>query len=451
MPEFQHAADDKKCLYRYESGVIQLNVERLGQNSSSKAPWAVLTTESTDSGENAQQHPTLIRSQITCALHPTLSGNDGLPWTLNRLRMEYTKGVEIVSPESQLCISSAIIFCNLPHLYPTARGSSSAELEISWGAYDAIITLIQTHFRYCKDIMLVLWADPDISFSKRDAEQERDAMVARLEKVLYRADELYRTLAQQGCEFSIFPSPRPFELCLAQAKETGGVFEEGDWDRNRGAESRVWRSVDPNTLKNESSSSTGMDGKPGYWIRTSFFDWFERKDMQNVGIAALDANSATPQALTAGSTSLRPSEGVAAQACENGNKTAQTLGVFADATGNLASVLNALRVWNKGLCLTGADNQQVWSNTPINVLKRHAAVKSDNTTIAARFKTKLLPRDTCTYVQAIANDGCWSLAQRCNITQAELRQYNSDRNFCNNITVGEYVCCSPGSLPGFSP
>lgn len=88
MPDFQHAADDKKCLYRYDYGVIQLNVERLGQNSSSKAPWAVLTTESTDSGENAQQHPTLIRSQITCALHPTLSGNYGLPWTLNRLRME---------------------------------------------------------------------------------------------------------------------------------------------------------------------------------------------------------------------------------------------------------------------------------------------------------------------------------------------------------------------------
>lgn len=130
--------------------------------------------------------------------------------------------------------------------------------------------------------MLVLWTDPNISFSKRDAEQERDAMVARLEKVLCRADELYRTLAQQGCEFSIFPSPRPFELCLARAKETGGVFEEGDWDRNRGAESRVWRSVEPEALKNASSSSTGMDGTPGYWIRTSFFDWFERKDMQFV-------------------------------------------------------------------------------------------------------------------------------------------------------------------------
>lgn len=88
MPDFQHAADDKICLYRYDSGVLQLNVERLGQNSSSRAPWAVLTTESTGSRENTQQHLTLIRSQITCAVHPTLSGNAGLPWTLTRLRLE---------------------------------------------------------------------------------------------------------------------------------------------------------------------------------------------------------------------------------------------------------------------------------------------------------------------------------------------------------------------------
>lgn len=112
--------------------------------------------------------------------------------------------------------------------------------------------------------MLVLWTDPTISFSRREAGQENDAMLARLEKVLIRADELHRTLAQQECEFSIFPSPAAFELCLDQAKESGGVLEEGDWDHNRGAESRVWRSIEPQL---------------GYWIRTSFFDMFEREDM----------------------------------------------------------------------------------------------------------------------------------------------------------------------------
>ncbi|KAJ5871359.1 uncharacterized protein N7529_003712 [Penicillium soppii] len=96
--------------------------------------------------------------------------------------------------------------------------------------------------------MLVLWTDPTISLSKREAGQENDAMLAWLEKVLIRVDELHRTLAQQGY----------------QAKKSGGIFEEGDWDHNRVAESRVWRSVEPQL---------------GYWIRTSFYDMFERNDM----------------------------------------------------------------------------------------------------------------------------------------------------------------------------
>jgi hypothetical protein len=191
--------------------------------------------------------------------------------------------VDIVSAERQFGTSSAIIYCNLPHLYPTTScGKTSSELDVSWGVYDAIITVLQTHFRYCKDVMLVLWADRSVSLSRDEAEQDRDAMMARLEKVLYRADQLYRTLARQGCDFSIFPPPEAFELCLTRAKETGGIFDEGDWDHNRGAESRVWRSIEENKFKNELSDNTSTDRKLGYWVRTSFFDWFQRKDMQFV-------------------------------------------------------------------------------------------------------------------------------------------------------------------------
>ncbi len=59
--------------------------------------------------------------------------------------------------------------------------------------------------------------------------------------------------------------------------------------------------------------------------------------------------------------------------------------------------------------------------------------------------------NTCTYIQAQANDGCWSLAQRCGITQDQLTQYNTEVNFCNNILLNQYVCCSAGSPPDFSP
>ncbi|KAI1080982.1 hypothetical protein F5B20DRAFT_579808 [Whalleya microplaca] len=57
----------------------------------------------------------------------------------------------------------------------------------------------------------------------------------------------------------------------------------------------------------------------------------------------------------------------------------------------------------------------------------------------------------CSYIQAQATDGCWSLAQRCNITQGQFNQYNSGANICNRTIVGQSVCCSAGPLPDFSP
>jgi chitinase len=152
----------------------------------------------------------------------------------------------------------------------------------------------------------------------------------------------------------------------------------------------------------------------------------------------------------AGSASVKPPQ-LAAQVCGSGNDATQTLGIFADATGNLSAVLSALQIWNRAQCLRDGDDLQLWENTPINVLGSDATFKAANATMASVSKRKHRARDTCSYTQAIANDGCWSLAQRCGITQAELEQYNPASDFCNDITVGEYVCCSAGSLPDFSP
>lgn len=58
---------------------------------------------------------------------------------------------------------------------------------------------------------------------------------------------------------------------------------------------------------------------------------------------------------------------------------------------------------------------------------------------------------TCTYIQVVANDGCWSLAERCGITQDLLTTYNSASSFCDSLLPDQYVCCSEGSLPDFSP
>ncbi|KAI0191619.1 hypothetical protein F4808DRAFT_476023 [Astrocystis sublimbata] len=58
----------------------------------------------------------------------------------------------------------------------------------------------------------------------------------------------------------------------------------------------------------------------------------------------------------------------------------------------------------------------------------------------------------CKYIQVGSGDGCWSLAQRCGISQDDLVKYNpTPSNFCNTLEKDQYVCCSKGSLPDFSP
>jgi hypothetical protein len=59
--------------------------------------------------------------------------------------------------------------------------------------------------------------------------------------------------------------------------------------------------------------------------------------------------------------------------------------------------------------------------------------------------------DVCSYIQVQADDGCWALADRCGISQDTLTQYNTIDDFCNTLKVDQYVCCSEGSLPDFSP
>jgi chitinase len=63
----------------------------------------------------------------------------------------------------------------------------------------------------------------------------------------------------------------------------------------------------------------------------------------------------------------------------------------------------------------------------------------------------LVKRATCSYTQAVSGDGCFSVAQRCAITQAQLILYNNDANLCSDLKVGQYICCSAGALPDFTP
>ncbi|KAH7028766.1 uncharacterized protein B0I36DRAFT_349766 [Microdochium trichocladiopsis] len=63
-------------------------------------------------------------------------------------------------------------------------------------------------------------------------------------------------------------------------------------------------------------------------------------------------------------------------------------------------------------------------------------------------------RATCRDTQVVSGDTCPKLAARCGITSKEFMVYNGLRNstdFCNNLAVKQYVCCSAGDLPDHTP
>lgn len=63
----------------------------------------------------------------------------------------------------------------------------------------------------------------------------------------------------------------------------------------------------------------------------------------------------------------------------------------------------------------------------------------------------LSPRAECDFIQIEPAQGCDTLAERCNITVAELEEYNPRDSFCTTIRIGERVCCTAGELPAIEP
>ncbi len=58
---------------------------------------------------------------------------------------------------------------------------------------------------------------------------------------------------------------------------------------------------------------------------------------------------------------------------------------------------------------------------------------------------------TCSTVQVVSGDSCGSLVSKCHITAAQFTSYNPSPTLCSTLAVGQFVCCSPGSLPDLTP
>ncbi|KAF2734823.1 hypothetical protein EJ04DRAFT_492871 [Polyplosphaeria fusca] len=139
----------------------------------------------------------------------------------------------------------------------------------------------------------------------------------------------------------------------------------------------------------------------------------------------------------------------AAQLCSSGSLSTQIFGIFLETTDDLTSVQEAIRDWNDAKCIADSwGTKTVWKNAPLVTIPGREVQVGPNT---SDNHGNLDKRDTCSYTQVVAGDGCDTLTQRCNISQDELLDYNHNPNLCSTLKVGQYVCCSSGDLPDFSP
>jgi LysM repeat protein len=154
-------------------------------------------------------------------------------------------------------------------------------------------------------------------------------------------------------------------------------------------------------------------------------------------------------------------ESLVTQLCNaDGRGSDYAIGIVASSSGDLSFVQNAVKAWNDGECISDVDEvgtlAQLRFNVPdINVATvngtRNITEDTKRSTEINEFRGRLAYRAECKTTKVQSNDGCYAVAARCGISQADLTKYNTRSNFCNTLTVDEVVCCSSGTLPDTTP
>jgi hypothetical protein len=165
---------------------------------------------------------------------------------------------------------------------------------------------------------------------------------------------------------------------------------------------------------------------------------------------------------------------VAIQFCQPGIDGDHVFGFVATSNSSLTAIQTTVQLWSNAKCLSAKNvtniSGPVYLTTPLSLnLPNNSTGTSNSSTVAVHStlstpsirewnsrlnrNDRLNRRSDCTYVQVASGDGCSSLAQKCGISQTQFRNYNPSAAACGptSVTVGEYVCCSPGTLPDFSP
>lgn len=156
---------------------------------------------------------------------------------------------------------------------------------------------------------------------------------------------------------------------------------------------------------------------------------------------------------------------IAIQMCGKPLTADHTMGLISDTTPDGKAIFRvqaAMLAWSDAQCVKDLGDTKPFGNSTIWLTKDlekafYLDGSVSNSTVASNStdtdtdSARVSAQAECTTRQVISGDSCASLATKCKITAANLAKYNPSKTFCSTLAVGQYICCSSGTLPDKRP
>ncbi|KAJ2974628.1 hypothetical protein NQ176_g5954 [Zarea fungicola] len=157
------------------------------------------------------------------------------------------------------------------------------------------------------------------------------------------------------------------------------------------------------------------------------------------------AQQLSSRALSKGS----QAEVIVAQHCGKSINGASTIGLVLSTKGDLGLAQKSLLRLSNATCVDGLENSSKSTSAAIFIKPKTGSASSLASVKNRRVRNHESRASVCSTVQVVSGDSCASLATECGISGDQFSQFNP--NICSALTIGQFVCCSAGSLPDFSP
>ncbi|KAK3500592.1 hypothetical protein B0T13DRAFT_535440 [Neurospora crassa] len=175
----------------------------------------------------------------------------------------------------------------------------------------------------------------------------------------------------------------------------------------------------------------------------------------------VNIQSTAPDALIAFENALYASNNTggskAIQLCGHDYDGDHVVGFIATSNTSFTPVQQAIRSWKNATCLSFDTVRNIPATvdftTPL-VSPSNATTNSTysaSTALRAIRGTHLQTRAECRTIQVASGDSCAKLATKCGISPSDFTKYNPDSKLCSSLMPLQYVCCSSGTLPDFTP